>query len=121
MLLSSLAILMIHISVTMSLVGGLSGMSILYMMRIFLSILKPKRKPDLANYMLWTDSVHLTDSSCFLHGPFNFDSRSDVISANQFVALHHWEYLLTSCITLGILPLTLSSLIVTKLKKRRKK
>ena len=34
----------------------------------------PKRKLDLSKYILWTDSVHLTDSSCYLHGPFNFDS-----------------------------------------------
>ena len=28
-------------------------------------IFSPKRKPDLTRYMLWTDSVHLTDTSCF--------------------------------------------------------
>ena len=31
-----------------------------------------RRKSDLTKYMLWTDSVHLTDSSCFLYRPFNF-------------------------------------------------
>ena len=84
-------------------------------------LFKANRKPDLAKYMLWTDSMHLTDSFCFLHEPFNFDSRSDVISANQFVALHYWEYLLTSCIALCIVHPTLSSLIATKSKKRQKK
>ena len=54
--------------------------------------------------MLWSDSVHLTDSSCFIHGPFNFESRSDLISVKQFVALCHWEYPLTCCITLSIVP-----------------
>ena len=75
---------------------------------------------DLKKYMLWSDSVHLTDLSCFIHGPFNFDSRSDVISAKQFVALCHWEYLITSCIILGIVPNTLSTLTATKPRKRRK-
>ena len=37
-------------------------------------LFSPRRKPDLTKYILWTDSVHLTDTSCFLHGPFNFDS-----------------------------------------------
>ena len=84
-------------------------------------LFKPSSKPDLAKYMVWIDSVHLTDSSCFIHGAFNFDSHSDVISAKQFIDLHHWEYLLTSCITLGIVPPALSSLIATKLRKGRKK
>ena len=83
-------------------------------------LFKPNRKPDLKKYMLWSDSVHLNDSSCFIHGPFNFDSRSDVVSAKQFVALCHWEYLLTSCITLGIVPPTISTLTATKPRKRRK-
>ena len=33
------------------------------------TLFSPKRKPDLAKYMLWSDSVHLTDPSCFIHGP----------------------------------------------------
>ena len=44
-------------------------------------LFKPNIKPNLAKYMLWTESVHLTDSSCFIHGSFNFDSHSDVIPA----------------------------------------
>ena len=43
-------------------------------------LFKPNRKLDLTKYMLWSDSVHLTYSSCFIYGPFKFDSRSDVIS-----------------------------------------
>ena len=39
----------------------------------------PKRKSDPSKYILLTDSIHLTDSSCYLHGPFNFDSHSDFI------------------------------------------
>ena len=51
----------------------------------------PKRKPDSNKYILWTDSVPLTDLSCYLLGPFNFDSHSDIITTNQHVALTHWE------------------------------
>ena len=49
----------------------------------------PKRKPDSTKYILWTDSVPLTDPSCYLFGPFNFDSHSNVITTNQHVALTH--------------------------------
>ena len=67
-------------------------------------LFKSNCKPNLAKYMLWTDSVHLTDSSCFIHSHFNFDSRSDVISAKQFVVLRHLEFLLAFYIALGIVP-----------------
>ena len=52
--------------------------------------------------MLLTDWVHLTDSSCFIHGPFTFDSHTDIMSAKKIIALQHWEFLLTTCIELGI-------------------
>ena len=52
-------------------------------------LFKPNRKPNLAKCTLWTDSVHLTDSSCFICGTFNFDSRSDVIYTKKIVALRH--------------------------------
>ena len=48
-------------------------------------LFNPRRNLDLTKYILWTDSVHLTDTSCFLRGPFNFDSQSDIIFANQFI------------------------------------
>ena len=50
-------------------------------------LLHPRRKPDLIKYVLWIDSVPLTDTSCFLHRPFNFDSQSDIISTNQYIFL----------------------------------
>ena len=84
-------------------------------------LFSPKRKPDETKYMLWTDSVHLTDSSFFLHGPFNFDSHTDIVSAKQFIALHHWEFLLTSCIEFGIVPPTISTLTTTKTKRKKKR
>ena len=83
-------------------------------------LFKPNKRPDLTKYMLWTDSIYLTDSSCFIHGPFNFDSRANVISAKQFVALRHWKNLLTSCIALSIVPSTISTLTTTTPRKRRK-
>ena len=81
----------------------------------------PKRKTDSKKYILWTDSVHLTDPSCFLHGPFNFDSHSDVITPNQQVALTHWEYLFTFCNTLGIVSPILSTLTAVKASAKRQK
>ena len=38
----------------------------------------PKRKPNLKKCILWTGSVHLIDSSCYIHGPFNIESRSNI-------------------------------------------
>ena len=60
-------------------------------------IFRPKWKPDLTTYMLWTNSVHITDTSFFLHGLFNFDSQSDIISANQYIVLRYSECLIASC------------------------
>ena len=84
MLLSSLTILLINISVMMLPVDGLSGTSIIWMIQIFLYMVlvffSLKRKLDLTTYMIWTDSVNLINTSCFLHGPFYFDSQSDIIS-----------------------------------------
>ena len=37
------------------------------------------RKPNDKNYIIWTDSIHLTDSSCYIHGLFNFNSCLDII------------------------------------------
>ena len=44
--------------------------------------------------MLWFDSVHLTNTKYFIHGPFHFDAHDDIIQPNQYVALTHWEFLL---------------------------
>ena len=58
-----------------------------YGSRILLDL---NREPNLKKYIHWIDSVHLIDTSCFIHGSFNFDSRSDVIKSKQYVALSHW-------------------------------
>ena len=81
----------------------------------------PKRKPDSNKYILWTDSVHLTDPSCYLNVPFNFDSHSDVITAKQHVTLTHWEYLLTVCNTLGVVSPILSTLTDVKASTKKQK
>ena len=81
----------------------------------------PKRKPDLSKYILWTDSVHLTDSSCYLHDPFNFDSHFDVITAKQHIALTHWEFLLTICHSFSIVPPILSTLADVKGSTKKRK
>ena len=84
-------------------------------------LFSPKQKPDLTKNILWTDSVHLTDSSYFLHGQFNFDSQSDIISANQYIPLLHWEFLLLSCNELGVVLPLISTLTTTKPKRRKRK
>ena len=81
-------------------------------------LLDPKRKPDLAKYMLWSESVHLTDPSCLIHEPFNFDSHSDIISVKHYIAFHHWELSLTSCNKLGITPPSFPALVIKNLRRR---
>ena len=48
-------------------------------------LLGPNRKPNTKNYILWIDSVHLFDPSCYIHCPFNFDFCSDIIKPNQYI------------------------------------
>ena len=42
-------------------------------------------------YMLWSDSVHLTDIKYFIHGSFNYDSHNFIIQPKQHVAITHWD------------------------------
>ena len=72
-------------------------------------------------YILWYDSVHLTDASWFIHCPFNFDSRSDIISAQQFIALIHWKVLLTPCNALGIVRPSFPPSVMLRPRKREEK
>ena len=79
----------------------------------------PKHKLDPKIHIRWTDSIHLTESFRYLHGPFNVDSRLDVIIAKIFIALRHWEYTLTICDTFSIVPPILSTLTAVKASVKR--
>ena len=72
--------------------------------------------------MLWSDSVHLTDTIHFIHSPFNYDTRDEIIQRDQHVALTHWKCLLSFSNQFSIVSPTLSTLTVSKsfLKKRKK-
>ena len=113
------------IFVTTKIVCGLCGTNIkmIQMMYLYmvLVLFGPKRKPDSDKYILWTDSVNLTDPSCYLHGPFNYNSHSDVIKTNQHVALTHWEDLFTICNTLGIVSPVLFTLTDMKPSTKKRK
>ena len=50
-------------------------------------LFRSKCKPDPRKFILWTDSIHLTDFPCYSHGPFYFDSHSNIIIAKQYIAL----------------------------------
>ena len=71
--------------------------------------------------MLWSDSVHFTDPKYFIHGPFNYDAYGDIIQPNQNVALTHWEFLFYFCNQFSIVPPTLSTLIVNKSSRKKRK
>ena len=45
----------------------------------------PKRNLDPKKHIFGINSVHLTDSSHYLHGAFNFDSSSEIIVAKQYI------------------------------------
>ena len=45
----------------------------------------PKRKLDPKKHIFGINSVHLTDSSHYLHGAFNFESSSEIIVAKQYI------------------------------------
>ena len=47
-------------------------------------LFSPKRKSNLKKYILWFDSVHLTDTKYFTHGPFNYDAHDNIIQLNQY-------------------------------------
>ena len=72
-------------------------------------------------YMLWSDSVHLTDSKYCIHGPFNYDEHIEIIQLKQHVALNHWEFLLSFCSQFSIVPPTLSTLTVCELSTVKRK
>ena len=117
---------MIFIFVMMLLVGGPYCTSIKTINNIPLygarMLFGSKRKPDTCKCILWTNSVYLTDSSCYLHGQFHFDSHSDVIIAKHHIARTHWEYRLNVCHSFIIVPLILSTLTTVKgSNKKRKK
>ena len=75
-------------------------------------LLGPNRKPNINFFILWTYFVHFFYPSCYIHGPFDFDSRSNIIKINQYITFPNWELLLTSCSTLSIVSPILSNLTV---------
>ena len=50
-------------------------------------LFSPKRKSYLNVYMLWSDSVHLTDTKYFIHDPSNYDAHGEFIQPKQHMAL----------------------------------
>ena len=48
-------------------------------------IFGPKWKPKQNKYIVWTDSVNLTSSSCYIRELFNCDSCFDVISTKTII------------------------------------
>ena len=86
--------------------------------RMFFS---PKLKPNPKKYMLWSDSIYLIDSMCFIHEPFKYDTHADTIQPKQYVALTHWEFLLYFCSQFNIVPPTLSTLTVYKSSTTKRK
>ena len=68
----------------------------------------PLRKPNLSKFRLWTDTVPLSDPNCYLQGPFDFESRNDVLNPCNYVARDQWLLLASSCSVSGIVPPLLS-------------
>ena len=75
-------------------------------------LFSPKRKLNPKKYILRSDSVHLTYSNYFIHGPFNHDAHANIIQPKQHVSLTRWEFVLYLCSQFSIVPPTLSTLTV---------
>ena len=75
------------------------------------------RTPNDKTYIRWTDSIYLTTSLCYTRGPFNFDFRSDIIRPKQYINFKYWEFILTTCSTLGFVPPIVSTLTDNKSSK----
>ena len=82
-------------------------------------LFSPKRKPDLTKYLVWSNFIHLTDPSCFIYDPFNFESHSDIVFSKIYIVLCHWKFLLVPCNGLCIVLPIISSLTDTKPNKKR--
>ena len=57
-------------------------------------LFSPKRKPYLNVYMLWSDSVHLTDTKYFIHDPSKYDAHGEFIQPKQHMALIGYVFFL---------------------------
>ena len=68
----------------------------------------PLRKPSLSKFCIWTDTVPLTDSNCYLQELFDFESRNDVLNSCNYVAHDQLLLLDSSCSVSGIVPPLLS-------------
>ena len=47
------------------------------------------QKPNPTKYVLWSDYAKLTDPTCFIHEPFNYDAHTNNIQPAQHVDLTH--------------------------------
>ena len=56
-----------------------------------------KRNPNLKNYTLLSDCIHIADTKYIVHSPCNFDDHNSFIKPKQYVALSHLDCLLSSC------------------------
>ena len=74
-------------------------------------LLEPNRKSRLEKYVFQTDFICLTESSCYIREPSDFDFCSDVIKPKEYINMSCWEFLLTPCNTVGIIPPVISTLI----------
>ena len=82
---------------------------------------KSSRKPDPIKYILWVDSVDLTDTDFLIHDSLNYDDYSNVITSKQHVALSHEEILLSFCTKFGIIVPLISALVETKSTNKKRK
>ena len=73
----------------------------------------PLRKPPLAKYRLWTDTIPLSDPNCYLSGPFHFEARHDVVNPCNYIARDQWLLLHSICSISSVVPPILSSAATT--------
>ena len=64
----------------------------------------PLRKPDFPKFRLWTDTVPLADTNCYLFRPLYFETRQGIVQPYNYLARQKCRLLYSLCSSSGIVP-----------------
>ena len=73
-----------------------------------IQLFSPSRTPDSSKFVAWSTAVPLSDPSCHLLGPFDFQPCLLASDRRSVVSAHHWDNLFSLCQARGIIPPALS-------------
>ena len=107
------------------LVGGLGGMNIPSVPIIFLILANEYCFILYVNHLwisiaFWTKTIPLSDSNCYLFGPFHFEVRHDVLNQCNYIARDQWLLVHSLCSLSSIIPPILSPTAITPISPSAK-